>query len=329
MDLLIPFLVLVFGFIVLVKGADLFVDGASSIARFFKVSPLIIGLTVVAFGTSLPEAAVSITSAIKGVDDVAFGNVVGSNIFNMLPILGISAMVFPLTVNKDLLKRDFPIALLTVLILIPMFFFGGSGNQITRIEGLIIVLFFIAFLYILFDHAKKNPHGEELLLGALETTEVQPEAINVKKNTIITLIGMVGIAGGGLMVTEGAKEIAISLGMSEWLVGLTIVSLGTSLPELVTSIVASMKKQNEIAIGNIVGSNIFNVLFILGATAVISGVSINPQALFDLVFVVVVTIVVFLFAYTSKKITRLEGLLLILMYIGYFTYILLRDLGKL
>ncbi|HKL61175.1 MAG TPA: calcium/sodium antiporter [Acholeplasma sp.] len=328
MNLVLPIIILILGFVILVKGADLFVDGASKIARYFKVSTLIIGLTVVAFGTSLPEAAVSITSALKGIDDVAFGNVIGSNIFNMLPILGISAMVFPLAVNKDLLKRDFPIALLTVAMLIPMYYFIGDGNKITRLEGVFILMFFIVFLAILFMHAKKHPESSDILLSAGDTI-TEPASINLKKSSIVTLIGMIGIASGGMMVTEGAKTIAISLGMSEFLVGLTIVSIGTSLPELVTSIVASMKKESEIAIGNIVGSNIFNVLFILGLAATISGVKINAQAIYDIVFVVFVTVIVFLFAFTRKKISRLEGLFLCLIYLGYFAFIVSRDIGLL
>ncbi|PKK87510.1 MAG: sodium:proton exchanger [Tenericutes bacterium HGW-Tenericutes-8] len=313
-----PFLLLVFGFVLLVKGADLFVDGASSIAKFFKVSSLVIGLTVVAFGTSLPEAAVSISASIAGVDDVSLGNIVGSNIFNILFILGLSAVIVPQIVHGDLLSRDFLFSILSALILIPFYYFIGEDHSISRMEGAILLIIFLGFLYSVFKHSKQT----ELL----EIETINPK-YPIKKALLITLLGLVGIVFGGVIVTNAAREIAIKLGMSEWLVGLTIVSIGTSLPELVTSVVAAIKKESEIAIGNVVGSNIFNVLFILGFSATISPIRVNASALFDVLFLLIISIITYLFALSSRKISRIEGLFMFLSYMAYMAYIIIRDLN--
>jgi cation:H+ antiporter len=315
MDFILPFMMLFIGFLVLVKGADYFVDGASSIAKYFKVSGLIIGLTVVAFGTSLPEAAVSISSALQGVDDVSFGNVIGSNIFNLLLILGISSLIVPQVVHHDLIKRDLPIAISAVFILIPMYYFIGNGHIITRFEGAFLSLLIIGFVFFLIKDSNKTVSAEK---------EVTIK-FTFKKAIVITLIGLIGIVFGGILVTEGAKSIALLLGMSEWLVGLTIVSIGTSLPELVTSIVASMKKESDIAIGNIIGSNIFNIFFILGFSALVTPISFNQTAIFDIIFITVSTIIVFIFASRKNQITRRHGMILLGLYLAYMVYIISRD----
>ena len=318
MDYIIPFLFLVFGFVLLVKGADLFVDGASSIAKFFKVSSLVIGLTVVAFGTSLPEAAVSISASIAGVDDVSLGNIVGSNIFNILFILGFSAVIVPQVVHGDLLSRDFLFSILSAVILIPFYYFIGIDHVVTRLEGIFLLVLFALFLYAVFKNSKQ-----------VELLEVEDIKLKypINKALIITLLGLIGIVAGGVLVTNAARDIALKLGMSEWLVGLTIVSIGTSLPELVTSVVAAFKKESEIAIGNIVGSNIFNILFILGFSATISPINVNVTALFDVVFLLVISVVTYIFALSSRKISRIEGLFMLLAYLGYMTYIIMRDLN--
>jgi cation:H+ antiporter len=318
MDFIIPFLFLVFGFVLLVKGADLFVDGASSIAKFFKVSSLVIGLTVVAFGTSLPEAAVSISASIAGVDDVSLGNIVGSNIFNILFILGLSAVIVPQVVHGDLLSRDFLFSILSAVILIPFYYFIGIDHVVTRLEGIFLLVLFALFLYAVFKNSKQ-----------VELLEVEDIKLKypINKALIITLLGLIGIVAGGVLVTNAARDIALKLGMSEWLVGLTIVSIGTSLPELVTSVVAAFKKESEIAIGNIVGSNIFNILFILGFSATISPINVNVTALFDVVFLLVISVVTYIFALSSRKISRIEGLFMLLAYLGYMTYIIMRDLN--
>lgn len=326
MTLFWAFVILLIGFVILVKGADFFVDGASSIAKFFKVSSLIIGLTVVAFGTSLPEAAVSITSAISGADDVSFGNIIGSNIFNIAFILGTAALVLPQVVHDDLIRRDFPFALLTVVLLVPMYYFfvGPSEFFILRFEAAALLFLMIAFMYFIFKDAKSMNGVENTVVVAGEEIEKLAK-YSIKTAIPITLIGMAGIVIGGIMVTNGAKTIALELGMSEWLVGLTIVSVGTSLPELVTSVVAALKNESEISMGNIIGSNIFNIAFILGASAFINPIALNQSAIIDIYFLIGLTAVVFLFSISTKRISRLEGFFLVMTYIGYLSYIILRD----
>lgn len=326
MTLFYAFVILLVGFVILVKGADFFVDGASSIAKFFKISPLLIGLTVVAFGTSLPEAAVSITSAISGADDVSFGNIIGSNIFNIAFILGTASLVLPQVVHDDLVRRDFPFALIAVVLLVPMYyFFGGSSAYfILRFEAAILLFILVAFMYFIFKDARAmNELNSQVVSTGVEIEKIAKYPIKIA--IPITLLGMVGIVAGGIMVTNGARTIAIELGMSEWLVGLTIVSVGTSLPELVTSVVAAYKKESEISMGNIIGSNIFNIAFILGASAFINPIALNQSAIIDIYFLIGLTAVVFLFSLSTKKISRLEGFFLVMTYIGYLTYIIFRD----
>lgn len=326
MTLFWAFVILLVGFVILVKGADFFVDGASSIAKFFKISSLIIGLTVVAFGTSLPEAAVSITSAISGADDVSFGNIIGSNIFNLALILGLASLVLPQAVHDDLIRRDFPFALIAVVILVPMYYFfaGSSPYFILRFEAAVLLFILAAFMFFIFRDAKAmNAINTQVVTPAVEVEKIAKYSI--KMAIPITLIGMAGIVGGGIMVTNGARTIALELGMSEWLVGLTIVSVGTSLPELVTSVVAAAKKESEISMGNIIGSNIFNIAFILGASAFINPIALNQSAIIDIYFLIGLTAVVFLFSLSNRKISRLEGFFLVMTYLGYLSYIILRD----
>lgn len=329
MDLFISIILLLVGFVLLVKGADFFVDGASNIARFFKVSSLIIGLTVVAFGTSLPEAAVSISSSLSGVDGVSFGNIIGSNIFNTALILGISALVIPQIVHRDLIKRDIPINILAVFLLIPFYFLFSQQDTfiINRFEGVLLLLMLAGFMYLMFLDIR---HVESLdPLKQKELKEIKAPTMTLKIASLVTLIGMAGIVFGGILVTNAASDIAIRLGMSEWLVGLTIVSVGTSLPELVTSVVAAYKKESDIAFGNIVGSNIFNILFILGMTATISPISIDAVSIIDISILLAITVFLFVIVFFKKRLNRLPGAILLLSYFAYMAYIILRDMQNL
>jgi len=333
MEIWLAVILLLVGFVLLVKGADFFVDGASNIARYLKISSLIIGLTVVAFGTSLPEAAVSISGVIQGIDDVSFGNIIGSNIFNLLLILGVSALILPVVVNEEILKRDLPISILAAIIIIPMYYFlhENGSSALVRFEGLILILLLAGFMFLMFKSANKT-RNDIINSSTLQDSnkskpkEIEAPTMSKSKSIVLVLIGLIGIVAGGIMVTNGAKEIALFFGMSEWLVGLTIVSVGTSLPELVTSITAAMKKENDIAVGNVVGSNIFNLLFILGFSSLVSPVKINSTAIFDLIFLVVISIIVLIFAFRERKLGRVEGGFLTLMYLGYLVYIIIRDI---
>lgn len=333
MEIWLAVILLLVGFVLLVKGADFFVDGASNIARYLKISSLIIGLTVVAFGTSLPEAAVSISGVIQGIDDVSFGNIIGSNIFNLLLILGVSALILPVVVNEEILKRDLPISILAAIIIIPMYYFlhENGSSALVRFEGLILILLLAGFMFLMFKSANKT-RNDIINSSTLQDSnkskpkEIEAPTMSKSKSIVLVLIGLIGIVAGGIMVTNGAKEIALFFGMSEWLVGLTIVSVGTSLPELVTSITAAMKKENDIAVGNVVGSNIFNLLFILGFSSLVSPVKINSTAIFDLIFLVVISIIVLIFAFRERKLGRIEGGFLTLMYLGYLVYIIIRDI---
>ena len=329
MPIWLAFIILIVGLLLLVKGADIFVEGASNVAHFLGISTLVIGLTVVAFGTSLPEAAVSISSQIQNLDDVSLCNVVGSSIFNLLLILGISALIYPLVVKKDILKRDFPLSILSIIVLILMLLFipANSIKAITRVEGLLLFLSLIAYtVYIVRKSLKEVKQNNEINLDNGIEVEL-PITLTKQKAIIYTILGLIGIVGGGILVTNGAKEIALYFEMSEWLVGLTIVSIGTSLPELITSIVAALKKEVDIAVGNIVGSNFFNLLFVLGASSLIKPIKFNKDALFDLIFLGASTVIVLLLTLRKKKLDKLEGLILLLMYFAYFTFIIIRELN--
>lgn len=319
------YLLLIIGFALLIKGAGYFVDGSSSIARLLHVSPLLIGLTIVAFGTSSPEAVVSIIAALEGSADVAIGNVVGSNIFNITFVVGLTAVLYPLTVQNDTIRKEIPFTLLAgtaLLIFISDTFLQHAGiNEITRSEGLILLLFFAVFLYYIFEAARKNRSENK--------TAYQQEAPGSKegltKQLLLTLAGITAIIIGGNLVVRSSTEIAYSFGMSETLVGLTIVALGTSLPELVTSITAALKKQSEIALGNIIGSNIFNIFFVLGATSVITPLAVDSRILLDVVFMILLTIVILVFSRTNYAVGKYEGSVLAAAYVIYLIYIILRN----
>ncbi len=307
------YILLIFGIVVLVQGANFFVDGASALAKYFRIPTIIIGLTIVAFGTSAPEAAVSISASVKGLNDIALGNVIGSSLMNILVILGVSALFVPIIVKERLIRREIPFALLSTLLLV-VFYFVGHG-RINRIEGLIMLSGFVLFMVVLLRGALKNRINIDIDVNAKKPSKSIP----------LLIFGLAGIILGGELITNNASNIAIELGMSEMLVGLTIIAIGTSLPELVTSLVAAVKKESDIALGNIIGSNIFNILLVLGLSATISPMQLSPSALVDILLLFVITLITLIFAFTNRKISRLEGAMLIGIYIGYLIFIFLRN----
>lgn len=310
--IIIQFFLLIVGFVFLIKGSDFFVDGASSIASLLKIPTIIVGLTIVAFGTSAPEAAVSITSSLAGSNALAVSNVIGSNIFNILMVIGISALLSNLTMEKSVLKKDLPFLVgITVLWAI----FIVIGWDITNIEGIILLIIMVAYIIFLVYDTKKSG-------GA---TEVEKPKFSLPKSIIAILVGLAGIVLGGDLVVDSASAIAIALGMSETLVGLTIVAIGTSLPELVTSITAIRKGENQLVIGNVIGSNIFNILFVLGASSAISAIPLDSSMLIDVLFMLFVTILCFIFGKTQEKYDKKEGIILVLLFIGYMAFAILRN----
>ncbi len=315
---LLQILLLVVGMALLIKGADFFVEGASAAARAMKISPLIIGLTLVSIGTSLPELSVSLTASITGKNDMGFGNVVGSNIFNTFVVIGASALFTTMVVSKSMKKYDIPV-LFGIYGLLALFAFGITPGVISRVES--IVIFALMFAYIAFLIIRTK-HGEEN----------SPEEGDEKQrkwyfNLLFIVLGGAAIIGGGTLTVNAAEHIALKLGMSELLVGLTVVAVGTSLPELVTSMVAAKKGENDIAVGNAIGSCIFNVLLILGLAGIISPVKVATSSWVDVAVMALSAIMVWLFALKSSKIGRWKGVILILVYAAYLTYIILRNMA--
>lgn len=317
------YIILIVGFALLIKGADIFVGGASSVAKKLGIPPVIVGLTIVSIGTSAPELAVSIISALKGNNEIAIGNVLGSNLFNMLMVLGVTTMILPMIVKKEKIKTDFSINIfLTVLLFVLTFdsIFGSANNIISRTDGLILVIICIAYIGFLIFKAKKtnmpNPTEEE-------------KKINVLGKIVSIIIGAIGIVLGGQLVVDSATNIAYSIGMSEKLVGLTIVAMGTSLPELVTSVVAAVKGEKDIALGNVLGSNIFNILLIIGVSSLITPIPVARTLIVDFIFLTAVSVFVFGLIFFNKKqekkLSRVEGAILVALYAGYIIYIICRN----
>lgn len=308
MEILIQVILLVVGFVMLVKGADWFVDGAAGIAAKFKIPQIVIGLTIVAMGTSAPEAAVSITSALKGNAGITIGNIVGSNILNVLIILGLSAVVTPLAVTKSTIKVDIPVMIAITGILLWM----GYDGTVTLLEGIILLLIFASYIgylmYVAFKDRKQN-------------TE-EAEEISVLKALIWTVVGLVLIVWGSDVTVDAATKIAKILGLSERFIGLTIVALGTSLPELFTSVMAARKGNADIAIGNIVGSNIFNILFVVGLSALVIPVPFLEGFRFDMLVSLAAAVLLFLCVLKNQKLNRWAGVLMLVSYAAYFAVIL-------
>lgn len=329
------YILLIVGFILLIKGADFFVDGASGIAKKLGAPAVIIGLTIVSLGTSAPELAVSISAALKGSNDITMGNVLGSNLFNLLAALGGTAVVAPLIIKKATIRNDFIVNIIATFILYVLVFTGimGSKEVISRTDGAILVLMCIGYIGYLIYKVKKGPSNLNEAAITAEVEEFEEEVLEVSnsttKNIFISIIGVVGIIFGGKIVVNSASDIALGLGLSQKLVGLTIVAIGTSLPELVTSLVAAKKGENDIALGNILGSNTFNILLILGLSSVISPIVISGSLVVDLLFLIAVTLfiggLIFFNKNKEKLMTKYEGLLLIALYVGYTVYIIMRN----
>lgn len=311
---------LIIGFLLLVKGADYFVYGASSIAKKLRIPSFVIGLTIVAFGTSAPELAVSLSAALKGSNDIAIGNVVGSNIFNTLVVLGASAAITPIAVEKGIIKKDYPLSIFVSILLgilsLDIFLFHAPAMTLGRIDGIILLAVFAFFMYTtLKDGFKHRSESKE--------TEGN-QNISLWKSIFICIIGLAGIIIGGDLSVDGAKEIARAFGLSEALIGLTIVAFGTSLPELVTSIIAAKKGESDIAVGNVIGSNIFNILLILGLSATILPMSVSNTYLYDIVILILIMIATFIPIAKTKKVGRGMGVTMIITYILYTAYLILR-----
>lgn len=330
---------LVVGLVMLIKGADLFVDSASQIAEKLKIPSIIIGLTIVALGTSAPEASVSISSAIMGSNGISIGNIIGSNMFNLFLILGLSALFVPVAIKRDIVKRDVLVMVLSsVILLIFSLFFAVNGSyELLRWEGVVMLVVFIAYIvYVILDAKKsaKNQSAENVENTTLSdektdtnSAQKEPEKNSKSKNIWLLigllLIGLIAVVAGGEFVTFGAKNIAEQIGVSEALVGLTIVAVGTSLPELITSVVALKKKETDIALGNVIGSNIFNTLFILAASSAIAPLVVSLEVLIYTICMTVFFILFFVYALSHDKISKKAGGVMLLAYAVYFVLLLL------
>lgn len=316
---------LILGFVLLVKGADWFVSGASGIAKKLRIPAVIIGLTVVAFGTSAPEMAVSVSAAIQGKNEIALGNVIGSNIFNLLMVLGISGMIFPLSVDKNVLRRDFPISVAATLLVGILAFVGIQGKTLSRIDGIIMLVIFTVYMGVLIRQALK----ERKIAGSAEVDSVEIDSAQAPQkslavNIFALVIGLVCVVLGGNFVVESASSIARSFGVSENLIALTVVALGTSMPELVTSVVAAVKKENDIAVGNVIGSNMFNILCILGLSAAINPIGVLAESFWDILICFAVSAVYLVYTIRKKSVGRTAGVSMVVLYIGYTAYLLMR-----
>lgn len=317
------YIFLILGFVLLIKGADFFVDGSSSVAKLLKVPTIIIGLTVVAFGTSMPEMSVSVTAALRGSNDLAVSNVIGSNIFNLLVVLGCCALVNPVQAKWSLLKKEFPFSIfITVILLLLVSDFSISkvlrGNEtfvLGRLGGILMLILFVVFVYSTVKSALAARH---------EQIEEEYEMMTPLKSALYIIGGLIGIVWGGDLVVDSACSIAETFGLSQTFIGLTIVALGTSLPELVTSMVAAGKGENDLAVGNVVGSNIFNILLILGVSGTITPIVLDVTAVYDSLILIVASIIVYVAALSKREIKRTEGMLFLLAYLVFFVYILVR-----
>lgn len=312
MELIIQIILLLVGFVLLIKGADIFVDGASNIAYYFKISTVVVGLTIVAFGTSAPEAAVSITSALDGNSSLYMGNIIGSNIFNILCVIGISALISNLSVDKVIIKRDFPFTVISSIgLLLIAYVFG----EINRIFGLIFLIVLIVYVYNTVKESKKS----------ITEDDIVEAKISVPKSIIFIIIGLVGVIVGSDLVVNSSSYIASTFGLSDALIGLTVVAIGTSLPELVTSLTALKKGEHGMVIGNVIGSCIFNILFITGITSVILPTPIEPKMILDIFIMTLIIILGSTFARTQEEIDRKEGLVLVILFIIYMAFIIIRN----
>ncbi|MCL2414132.1 MAG: calcium/sodium antiporter [Bacteroidales bacterium] len=347
MSVFLSILLVIAGLIVLIKGADVLVDQSSQIAKRFNVSERIIGLTLVAFGTSFPELSISVIAAINGSDGIAIGNVVGSNIFNIAVVLGIIALVRPIAVSKSMINKDIPMAILTAVALLVLLFdtifTGAAVNQLSRADALIFLLFFAVFLYYTFYKSDANlngnvvipanagtPKGSAKPISSLSSTHsVQGDSRlrgnkSLIKNIALIILSLAGVLVGAELVVRGAGSIADAFGMSHVLIGLTIVAMGTSLPEITTGIMAVLKGKDDIAIGNVVGSCMFNVLFILGVASLITPITLSVNILIDVILLIALSVFLFFTSRSKGHISRGEGVFFLVVYVAYFIYIIHR-----
>ena len=320
-------LLLAVGFAFLVKGADFFVEGSSSIAKKLKVPPIIIGLTIVAMGTSLPETAVSVTASLVQNNELAVSNVVGSNIFNLMFVIGVCSILTPIMVQKATVVRDIPLSLGCALFLLVLGISGlgdKAGMTLGHADGVIFLIVFAGYIFTMVRSAMKaRAVGQKVEIEGVEECDNMKE-LSYGKSILFLIVGAAAIAFGGDLTVDTASRIAIELGMSQTLVGLTIVSIGTSLPELVTSVVAARKNEVDMAVGNAVGSNIFNILMVLGISSAISPVALIRENIIDIVLLMVFSVMVWIFAGTRKKIERKEGIIMVVVYLVYCAYIIAR-----
>lgn len=309
-------ILIIIGLILLIKCADWFVDGCSNVAKTLGIPSLIIGLTIVSFGTSAPEAAVSVTASIKGMNDISLGNAIGSNLCNLLLVLGLSGLFGCLTAKRKIITRDFVYAIFSsvVMFILSFGFFikGGTEGVLTRTNGLILLCFLGIYLYALLGDALRTARSVE-----------EKPAFN-PKDIVLIIVGIMGIILGGQLVVNSATDIANMLNVSQTVIALTIVAIGTSLPELVTSVVAAKKGEADIAIGNVVGSNIFNIFFILGLSSAISPITFGIESFIDIIIMLIASIVVYLLTLKNKRIGNKKGIILLVGYVLYMVYILIR-----
>lgn len=314
--MLVDIILLVVGFVVLIKGADLFVDGASNVALNFKVSKMLIGLTIVAFGTSAPEFAVSVKGLLSNSGDIVLGNVIGSNILNILLILGVSAIIHPLVVKNNTVKKELPITLLITslfaVLLSDNIFDKKLTNSFTRGDGIVLILFFLVFIYYLITLMRNKVEEEK-----------DKEVMTLFKAIMFTLVGLISIIIGSNFVVDSASALAKTIGVSERIIGLTIIALGTSLPELVTSVTATKKGEYDIAIGNVVGSNIFNIGMVIGLpVALLGGIGTIVFSYVDLIVMIATALMLFIFSRNDYKISRREGICFLLVFVVYYGYVM-------
>nr|WP_177957363.1 calcium/sodium antiporter [Eubacterium ramulus] len=306
----------IIGFVLLVKGADFFVEGSGSVAKKFNIPVFIIGMTIVAMGTSAPECAVSISASLRGINGMAISNVIGSNIFNLLVVCGVCALFQPLVIKKETLKKEFPFSVLVAVIIGVM---GLAGMMVGHMDGIILVVIFALFLYWMVRSAKKSMQAGE----DVEAEEIKD--LPIWKCLVFIGGGLVAIVIGGQMVVNCSETIARGFGLSETLIGLTICSIGTSLPELVTSVVAARKNQAGMALGNVIGSNIFNILLVGGLASAISPIAMNMNNLIDIVILVIVSLYIMALVWKKQLLTRAGGVSMLAVYAAYMVYICVRE----
>jgi cation:H+ antiporter len=315
---MLTYILFVIGFVLLISGANILVEGSASIAKKLNISSIVIGLTIVAFGTSAPEFIVNIFASVQGNTEIAIGNIIGSNIVNILLILGVSSIIYPLATKENTVWKEIPLSLLAAILLGVMvndtLIDGGTFSGLTRIDGIVFLAFFIIFLYYTFGISKVSG----------ENTDLEIKEMSYMKSSLYVAGGLLGLVFGGKWIVDGAIKIAEGFNVSQSLIGLTVVAIGTSLPELATSAVAAYKKQSDIAIGNVVGSNIFNIFWILGFSSVINPLPFSKDSAIDIIMTIVSSLILFLIMFIGKKHTveRWQGVIMIIIYIGYVAYLI-------